>query len=132
MSLSIDMLITCASSYHQDNCDANYGGPAEEVKDPNVYLPEYASHNTITHLIEPYYDVAQAAQKYNKPFIMFETNTGSCGGFPGISNSFVSALWGLDYGFQMAWGNFSNAMLHVGGQNVFYNVSLPPSLPSCF
>lgn len=53
--------------------------------------------------------------------MMFETNTASCGGFPGISDSFGAALWALDYGFQMAYSNFSNALLHIGGQNVFYN-----------
>lgn len=54
---------------------------------------------------------------------MFETNTASCGGFPGISDSFGAALWGLDYAMQMAHSNFSGALFHVGGQNVFYNVS---------
>lgn len=53
---------------------------------------------------------------------MLETNTASCGGFAGVSDSFGAALWGVDYAMQMAWGNFSGAMLHVGGQNVFYNV----------
>lgn len=57
-----------------------------------------------------------------KPFIMFETNTASCGGFPGISDSFGAALWGVDYGLQMAYSNFSGALFHVGGQSVFYNV----------
>jgi len=52
-----------------------------------------------------------------------ETNTASCGGFPGISDSFGAALWALDYGLQMAFHNFSGALLHVGGQNVYYNVS---------
>ena len=52
---------------------------------------------------------------------MFETNSASCGGFPGISDSFGAALWGLDYGMQMAYSNFSGALFHVGGQNVFYN-----------
>lgn len=54
----------------------------------------------------------------------FETNTASCGGFPGISNAFGSALWALDYGLQMAYSNFSGALFHVGGQNVYYNVSI--------
>ena len=54
---------------------------------------------------------------------MFETNTASCGGFPGISDSYGSALWALDYGLQMAYSNFSEALFHVGGQNVYYNVS---------
>lgn len=59
---------------------------------------------------------------------MFETNTASCGGFKGISNSFGAALWATDYGFQMAYTNFSEALLHVGGQNVFYNpFNSPPT-----
>jgi hypothetical protein len=53
---------------------------------------------------------------------MMETNTASCGGFPGLSDTFGAALWGLDFSLQMAFANFSGAMMHVGGQNVYYNV----------
>jgi hypothetical protein len=64
---------------------------------------------------------------------MFETNTASCGGFHGISNVFASALWGTDYGMQMAANNFTHAMMHVGGQNVFYNpFTSPPTNQSAF
>lgn len=59
---------------------------------------------------------------------MFETNTASCGGFAGISDSFGAALWGLDYAMQMAHSNFSGALMHIGGQNVFYNVRLTITL----
>ena len=52
---------------------------------------------------------------------MLETNTASCGGFAGISDAFGAALWGLDYGMQMAYANFSGGLFHVGGQSVFYN-----------
>jgi hypothetical protein len=52
---------------------------------------------------------------------MFETNSASCGGFVGISDSFGAALWGLDYAMQMAYSNFSASLFHVGGQSVFYN-----------
>lgn len=52
---------------------------------------------------------------------MFETNTASCGGFPGISDTFTSALWGVDYALQMANSNFTSALFHFGGQNVSYN-----------
>ena len=52
---------------------------------------------------------------------MFETNSTSCGGFPGISDSYGAALLGLDYTLQMAYSNFSGALFHVGGQNVYYN-----------
>ena len=54
---------------------------------------------------------------------MFETNTASCGGFAGISDSFGASLWAIDYGMQLAYGNFTNGLLHLGGQNAFYNVS---------
>ena len=32
-----------------------------------------------------------------------------------------------DWTLQMAYYNFSAALMHVGGQNVYYNVSLPSS-----
>jgi len=57
---------------------------------------------------------------------MFETNTASCGGFAGLSNSFGATLWATDYGLQLAFANFSNALLHIGGQNVFYNPFTSP------
>lgn len=63
------------------------------------------------------------AQQAKLPLIMFETNTASCGGFAGVSDSYGAALWALDYGFQLANMNFTHGMLHVGGQNTFYNVS---------
>ena len=74
--------------------------------------------------IAPYLNSTQIAQQAGKPFIMFETNSASCGGFAGISTSFGAALWALDYGLEMAASNFSHALLHVGGQNVYYNVRL--------
>jgi len=54
---------------------------------------------------------------------MFETNTASCGGFPGLSDSFGAAMWALDYSLQMAYSNFSGALLHVSGEDVYYDVS---------
>ena len=54
---------------------------------------------------------------------MFETNTASCGGFPGISDSFGAALWGIDYGMQLAYGNVTHGLFHTGGQRAYYNVS---------
>ena len=53
------------------------------------------------------------------------SNTASCGGFPGLSDSFGAALWGVDYGMIMAFNNFSQALLHVGGVSDTYNVCFP-------
>ena len=77
-----------------------------------------------THRADANTRSAEAAVAADLPFIMFETNTASCGGFPGISDTFASALWAVDYGLQMANSNFTGALLHAGGQNVSYNVRI--------
>ncbi|KAF7974485.1 hypothetical protein HWV62_12034 [Athelia sp. TMB] len=105
--------------YPDNNCYAAYG--LGSPKDPQTQFPNYLNHTAGKLLIAPYLNSTAIAQATGKPFLMFETNTASCGGFPGISNAFGSALWGLDYGLQMAHSNFSGALFHVGGQNVYYN-----------
>ena len=92
--------------------------------DPQTEFPKFLDHSAGWNMIGQYINSTQVAQQAGKPFIMFETNSASCGGFPGISTSFGAALWALDYGLTMASANFSHALLHVGGQNVYYNVSL--------
>lgn len=82
----------------------------------------YLSHTNVARLLEQYLNASRFAQEAGKPFMMFETNSAACGGFPGISDAFAAALWGLDYGLMMAHSNFSGALFHVGGQNVYYNV----------
>ena len=79
------------------------------------------NHTAGQALIAPYLNSTAYAQTKGKKILMFETNTASCGGFVGISDSFGAALWGLDYAMQMAHSNFSGAYFHVGGQNVYYN-----------
>lgn len=64
--------------------------------------------------------------------MMFETNSASCGGFPGIADAFGAALWGLDYALQLAYSNFSVAMFHSSGQNVSYNPFTPPPTAQSF
>jgi hypothetical protein len=51
-----------------------------------------AQHNGVVRLVEPYARTAGLAQANGKEFLMFETNTASCGGFPGLSDSFGAAL----------------------------------------
>jgi hypothetical protein len=87
-------------------------------------FPAFLTHESGREIVNPYRNSTLYAQEKGKRMLMFETNTASCGGFPGISDSFGAALWGLDYAMQMAHSNFSGALFHVGGQNVFYNVSV--------
>lgn len=87
-------------------------------------MPEFfLNHAAVSVLQQPYLNTSAIAASMNKPLIMFETNTGSCGGFSGLSDSFAAAMWGIDYSLNMAYANFSNAMFHVGGQSDYYNVS---------
>jgi len=112
-------------SYPDNNCVAAYGGDGTiPAVVPQEALSRYITHTAAVNLVTPYQNSGRLAAAAGKPFIMFKTNMASCGGFPGISDSFAAALWGVDYGMQMAWANFTHGMLHVGGQNVVYNVRL--------
>jgi len=78
----------------------------------------------VTRLAAPYINSTNIAQSSGKPFLMFETNTASCGGFAGVSDAFVASLWSLDWAMQMAYSNFSMGLFHTGGQNDSYNVRI--------
>ncbi|KZS86852.1 hypothetical protein SISNIDRAFT_447342 [Sistotremastrum niveocremeum HHB9708] len=98
------------------------------ILDPEVLMPQlYMNHSAVVQLSAPYLNTSQIALTLNKPFIMFETNTASCGGFSGLSDSFISAMWAVDYALSMASFNFTNALLHVGGQSDYYNPFTPPT-----
>ncbi|KAG5351031.1 hypothetical protein C0989_008226 [Termitomyces sp. Mn162] len=115
--------IIAMEHYPTNNCFARFG--LGSPVDPQKMFPNFLNHNAGINLIQQYLDTSARAQALGKPFIMFETNSATCGGLPGLSDSFGAALWAVDYGLTMAAANFSGALLHVGGQNVYYNVSCP-------
>lgn len=121
------MLSSRFRRYPDDNCAALYPGAFGPAKDPQVVFANYLNHTSGQLLVQPYLASTALAQQNGKPFYMFETNTASCGGFPGVSDSFGATLWAADYALQMAYSNFSAANLHVGGLSDSYNVRL--SLP---
>jgi hypothetical protein len=87
-------------------------------------LPSFLTHKSGQQIVSEYLNSTAYAQTEGLPFFMLETNTASCGGFPGLSDSFTAALWAVDYGLQMAYVNFTRAMFHVGGQSDYYNVRI--------
>ncbi|KAI0369503.1 glycoside hydrolase family 79 protein [Pilatotrama ljubarskyi] len=107
--------------YPTDNCAVVFPDPNNPPHDPLQELPQYLTHQAGISITQQYTNSTMLAQTWGKPFLMFETNTASCGGFPGISDTFTSALWGVDYALQMAYSNFTGALFHFGGQNVSYN-----------
>ncbi len=108
-SYSSAISILSVEQYPDNNCaaafpDAGFGTPAN----PQDKFPNYLAHSAGKNLIAQYLPAIPTAQQAGKQFMMFETNTASCGGFPGVSDSFGSALWAVDYGLQMAYSNFTN------------------------
>jgi hypothetical protein len=112
--------------YPDDNCAALYPALGETLQNPQDIFINYLQHNASTSLVTYYVNSSQFAAANDKPFIMFETNSASCSGFPGISDSFGAALWALDWALTMAYSNFTAALFHVGGQNAYYNPFTPP------
>ncbi|WWC99951.1 hypothetical protein V866_006860 [Kwoniella sp. B9012] len=107
--------------YPTNNCKIN-----GNVIDPQAIFSDFLNHTSAQAQVSPYLTNSQTVLGVQKEFIMLETNTASCGGFAGLSDSFGVALWMADYALQMAWGNFTTALMHVGGQNVYYNPFTPP------
>ncbi|KZP13253.1 glycoside hydrolase family 79 protein [Athelia psychrophila] len=112
-------------NYPDDNCQAIFGGDSA-AKDPQTEFPKYLTHGAGTAIVAGFLSASAQARALGLPMLMFETNTASCGGFPGLSDSFGAALWALDYGLTMAAANFSGALLHVSGASVYYNPFTPP------
>lgn len=111
--------------YPDNNCAAifNNGGT---VVDPQQEFPKYLTHDAGKNLISGFVGSTAFAQSKGKRYLMMETNTASCGGFAGISDSFGAAIWGVDYAMTLVYNNFSGANFHVGGQQAFYNPFTPP------
>ena len=109
--------------YLDNNCAVAFNNGGRVVV-PQENFWRWLTHATVVEFVEQYRDSANRAAQHNRPFIMFETNTGSCGGFPGISNVYGAALWATDYAMRLASVGFDSALLHIGGQNVYYNVRI--------
>ncbi|WWC86516.1 uncharacterized protein L201_001393 [Kwoniella dendrophila CBS 6074] len=122
LSTNVDNLAAVSvQHYPTNNCKIN-----GNIINPQDIFSDFLNHTSAQAQVSPYLTNSQTVQGVQREFIMLETNTASCGGFPGLSDSFGVALWMTDYALQMAWGNFTSALMHVGGQNVYYNPFTPP------
>jgi hypothetical protein len=70
--------------------------------------------------------MAAISAEHQIPLVLLETNTASCNGFLGLSDSFLGALWNLDLGMQLASSGFAHMMVHLGGQRSYYNPFMAP------
>ncbi|OCB84380.1 hypothetical protein A7U60_g8364 [Sanghuangporus baumii] len=68
-----------------------------------------------------------SAKAADKPVLMGEFNTASCGGFPGISDTFAATLWAIDYVLQLASVGYDGAYIHTRERGITYNLFDPPA-----
>ncbi|EIM85606.1 uncharacterized protein STEHIDRAFT_99214 [Stereum hirsutum FP-91666 SS1] len=126
-TLQQDWLSTYASElkyitvqhYTQNNCDGSGKG--------RYTLAYYLQHSSTVELGQWEIDGIQYAltNPNPKPVIMDEFNSASCGGLPGISETFGVALWTVDYSLQLASVGYTAAYLHTREPGVTYNIFQP-------
>ncbi|KAG8713837.1 hypothetical protein FRC09_018268 [Ceratobasidium sp. 395] len=115
-----ELKIVTVQRYPNNNCGTG------EIRIPQEIFQNFLSHDLLTQHASEYIEFSRTVQAAGKPLYMLETNTGACGGFPGISDSFGAGLWAVDWALKLATNNFSTTMLHVGGQGDYYNPFTPP------
>jgi hypothetical protein len=96
--------IVSTHTYPYTVCD---GLPAPA---PDALLNRFAT----VQLAAQYAAVAQAAQAAGVPYRMGELNSVSCGGAHGVSDVYVSALWGADICMQLAAIGIDGVDFHGG------------------
>lgn len=65
-------------------------------------------------------ELKTGADEIGVPYRMAEVNSYSAGGAPGTSNAYASALWVVDFLFNLAQGGASGADFHGGGEGPRY------------
>jgi hypothetical protein len=73
-----------------------------------------------TYLVQELAQLQTAAQGIGIPFRMSECNSFYDGGADGVSNSYASSLWVIDYLFNCAQGGASGVNFHGGGDSAGY------------
>lgn len=79
----------------------------------SVTVQELLAPELMTKFNDDERSLVSAAHDRELPIALAETNSASCGGMPGVSNSFASALWGLDWLYSAAEDGFSEVNFHT-------------------
>lgn len=78
----------------------------------NVTAAELLSPDRVKEFNQLSRKLVAVAHENHLPLALAETNSASCGGMAGVSNAFTSAVWGLDYMFNIASDGYSNIDFH--------------------
>ncbi len=87
-------------------------------KAPTATIPNLISPDP--YLISELAELKAGADNIGVPFRMAEVNSYAGGGAPGVSNTYASALWVVDFLFNCAQGGATGADFHGGGEGPRY------------
>jgi len=108
--------------YPQDNCQGTHA----------FGLSYYLQHSNAVALAswqKPSIDIIVSNTSATAPkMLMSEFNSASCGGIPGISDTFGAAMWAADYVLQLGSVGFVAAFIHTREQGISYNLVTPPTI----
>ncbi|KAG8865302.1 hypothetical protein FRB96_000192 [Tulasnella sp. 330] len=112
--------------YPSENCPGLQSMTSQQV------LPTFLTHSSALAYSAEFAPIVPEVMAAGLPIVILETNTASCGGFPGLSDAFTSSLWAIasrdssDNALMLAATNISTFLLHVGGHGENYNPFTPP------
>ncbi|KAI1380355.1 glycoside hydrolase superfamily [Hypoxylon crocopeplum] len=97
--------------YPQSTCDT--------ARWLRMRLDLLSNHTVLWLNVSQYAPQAAAADKAGAPLVMGETNSVSCSGKSGISDTFGAALWGVDYVLMGASIGIQKTYFHLGAQSEY-------------
>lgn len=97
--------------YPQSTCDT--------ARWYRMRLDLLSNHTTLWLNVSQYVPQVAAADAAGAPLVMGETNSVSCSGKSGISDTFGAALWGVDYVLTAASIGFQKIYFHLGAESEY-------------
>ncbi|KAG8936126.1 hypothetical protein FRC03_011160 [Tulasnella sp. 419] len=107
--------------YRDNNCPAT-----PPVETPQQLFEGFLTHQAAVDFMLAYRNASNFVNAAGKELVLFETNTASCGGFAGTSDSFGAGLYLIDLALQGASIGISQVLFHNGGLGQYYNLFTPP------
>lgn len=78
-----------------------------------------SNHSVLWQNVSQYVPQVAAADAAGSPLVLGETNSVSCGGRSGISDTFGAALWGVDYVLMAASIGIEKVYFHLGARSQY-------------
>ncbi|KAI0133908.1 glycoside hydrolase superfamily [Xylariales sp. AK1849] len=97
--------------YPQSTCDT--------ARWYRMRLDLLSNHTTLWLNVCQYIPQVEAADRAGAPYVIGETNSVSCSGKSGISDTFGAALWGVDYVLMAASIGIQKIYFHLGAQSEY-------------